>query len=452
MIILEHSTYDADSIAQNLGSAEYSYWFVRKAFRPLLERFGLVIPVLHPDREVDRIHRAAKAQGIASVFISFNPPHRTLVGLECPTVPVFAWEYDRIPDETWEKDPRNNWADVLSQVPAAITHSRSSVEAVRRSLGADYPIWSIPAPVKNRGVSEAAMAGGLREATEVDLGPCVAVDAGAIDLSLFRGARANSHGVRALGLLELAALGQGQGRTLNLDGVVYSSVFNPVDERKNWPDMLAGFVVAFRNTPDATLVLKTTHRDIVESALPILSELSLFGPFKCRVIVIHGLLPDTGYGQLIDATSFTVNASQGEGQCLPLMEFMAAGRPAVTPRHTGMLEYVSDDNAFVVASHLRPGFWPHDVRQAIRCMRHEISFADLVRRYRESYAVASFDPARYRRMALAAVRALDGFCADSVMTERMGQVMRYLMPQRKPIPTPEAQQDGPSAVIERAAE
>ena len=426
MIILEHSTYDGDSIGRNLGSAEYSYWFVRKAFRPLLERFGIVIPVSHPEREADRIYRAAKRYGIPCVLMSFNPPHRTVMGLECPTVPVFAWEFDRIPDEAWGNEPRNNWAAVLSQLPVAITHSQSSVAAVRNSLGPAYPVWSIPAPVKDGIFSNVASARGWRDPIFIELNAGVAIDAGGIDLSLFHFTRANTHGARALRLLEIAAIRPDRHQRLDLSGVIYSSVFNTADGRKNWTDMVSAFVVAFRDTPDATLILKTTHYDITESVLPILIDLAILGSFKCRVIIIHGLLSDDAYARLIEATSFTVNTSHGEGQCLPLMEFMAAGRPAVTPHHTAMLDYVSDENAFVVDTHLRLGFWPHDARQAKRCMRHEINFADLVRQYRASYSVAVHEPARYERMVQAASKALDAFCSDAVTTTRMAQVMRHL--------------------------
>jgi hypothetical protein len=91
-----------------------------------------------------------------------------------------------------------------------------------------------------------------------------------------------------------------------------------------------------------------------------------------------------------------------------------------------MLDYVTGENAFIVESHVRPAFWPHDMRQALRCLQYEVSYADLVRRYRESYAVAVGDPQRYTRMGAAARAALDAYCSDAVTTGRMAQVMRHL--------------------------
>ena len=37
MLILVHSPTNAHTLAHNLGRAEYSYYFVLKEFRPLLE-------------------------------------------------------------------------------------------------------------------------------------------------------------------------------------------------------------------------------------------------------------------------------------------------------------------------------------------------------------------------------------------------------------------------------
>ncbi len=428
MIILEHSTYGDKTIAASLGLPEYSYWFVRKAFAPILESLGVLVPVVAPEQDVDRIFRSAEARGQPCVYLSFSPPHLTLTGLACPTIPVFAWEYDTIPDETWNGEGSNDWREVLRQAPAAITHSRFSVHAVRKALGPDYPIWSIPAPVADRQSGLETTARGWRPSITLELSDALVFDSRAIDLSLFaHGAATQSE--RAMRMLQTAVRQGGRTqRRIELEGVVYTTVLNPVDGRKNWADMAAAFVYAFRDEPLATLVLKTTHRDMHEAVTPILQDLAKLGRFQCRILIVHGLLADPEYSRLMEATSYAVNTSHGEGQCLPLMEYMAAGRPAVAPRHTAMLEYVSSDNAFVVADHHRPSFWPHDMRQANRCLRHQIEFADLVRRYRESFAVARDQPERYAEMSKAAVVALGAFCGDRVVTERLAAVFGEVAP------------------------
>ncbi|MGC1303599.1 MAG: hypothetical protein WA840_14615 [Caulobacteraceae bacterium] len=426
MILLDHSTYDESTIGANLGAPEYSYWFVRKSFRRILQRFGVVVPVADPERDADPIFTSAQAHGMGCVLLAFNPPQYTPVDLACPVIPVFAWEFDTIPDESWNANPREDWRYVLTRTQAAITHSTSAVKAVRDSMGQDYPIWSIPAPVFHGKAQHLSTARGLQPPTELVLRGALGIDAGAIDLRLFGPQRPVSDGARALRLLRGVISDPSRTpQVLTLDGVVYTAVLNPGDGRKNWVDLVAGFIWAFRATPDATLVLKLTQSDMVENVQIVLGHLSKLGAFSCRVLVVHGLLDDEAYAGLVTATSFAVNTSNGEGQCLPLMEFMSAGRPAISPHHTAMLDYISPANAFTVASHTRPAFWPHDERQATRCLRHQISFADLVRQYRESYRVARDQPERYAQMSAAAVTALEAYCSDEVVITRLAEVLRY---------------------------
>jgi hypothetical protein len=246
MIILDYSLFDARAIADHLGAPDYSYWFVRKAFRPYFERFGIVVPITDPAREVDHIRATAAAHGESSVFFSFNPPHATTLGLNCPTVPVFAWEFDSLPNEPWQDDPRHDWTTVFRRVPAAITHSQFAVDVVRRALGETYPIWSIPAPVYQSNAARSISARGWQAPSELSI-TGLAIDAGAVDLTLFDVDRARTEGAKAIKALSARVRSRLE-RPLRftLSGVVYTAVLNPVDQRKNWNDLLAAFIWAFR--------------------------------------------------------------------------------------------------------------------------------------------------------------------------------------------------------------
>lgn len=101
MLIIIHSETNKSNIQQNLGRPEYSYYFVLKEFRPVLERLGQVIEVSHPDELVDRLYFDCLSRGEDCVFLSFSPPHRTPIHYACPTIPVFAWEFSTIPTESW---------------------------------------------------------------------------------------------------------------------------------------------------------------------------------------------------------------------------------------------------------------------------------------------------------------------------------------------------------------
>jgi hypothetical protein len=143
MIFILHSEVDERSIGSTLGKPEYSYFFVLDGFRKSLERLGTVVLVQNPAEDVDKIYDEEKD----CIFLSFGPPNHAPVGLRCPSLTVFAWEFSTIPYETWDEDPRNDWRYVLGQHGRAITLSSYSSKAVSDAMGDDFPVATIPVPV-----------------------------------------------------------------------------------------------------------------------------------------------------------------------------------------------------------------------------------------------------------------------------------------------------------------
>ena len=427
MQILDFANYDNNSIKERFGAPEYSYLFVRNAFRPVLSKFGPHIEIENPNAQADVFYEEARQRGDDCILLTFCPPNTTPLGQICPTLPVFAWEYDTLPYEAWTDDPRENWLYVLERTGMAITHCSFSTRAVRDAMGENFPVWTIPAPVFDRFARPDLKPVGWRSASSLAVGGGLVLSAGEIDLSLFAPHRAKTDGLRALRMLNAErASGLRGSQTVELEGVIYAAVFNPHDGRKNWEALVSGFVWAFRDTATATLVLKLTRFDLEAGILPVLQHLSTLGEFACKIWIIDGLLSDEAYAALIEATTFAVNTAYGEGQCLPLMEYMSAGKPAVAAAHSAMLDYLSPENTFVVKHEARPTNWPHDERLAMRCYHSSVSFVDLVAQYRESYRVARNEPGRYQRMSEAAVESLRAFCSEAVATERFAEVVRHV--------------------------
>ncbi len=401
MVILVYSETNTALIERNLGKSEYSYYFVLTAFLPVLQQLGRVITVTEPASEVDAIHRRAIQEGEDCIFFSFSPPHRTALGLVCPTVPVIAWEYDTIPIETWSGESHQDWRFALNKFGRAITLSTFSANAVRAAMGPDFPVAAIPAPVFDR-------LSPLREKSEKhpDVWRNLTIRGRVMDT---RAAAATSTKERA----STAPV------SLHLDGVIYAAVLNPHDFRKNYFDLLGGFCWALREAEDATLILKLSHHDAEVPMTQMMEYLARLRPFKCRVVLIDGYLTDEDYGNLLLATTYGVNTSQGEGQCIPLMEAMSLSKPAVAPRHTAMIDYLSNANAFLVASTLEPATWPQDPRGAYRTLSHRLDFESLLNAFTESYRVATEQPQRYRAMAEDAKKTLQQGSSNDVTLERM---------------------------------
>ncbi|MDX1732881.1 MAG: glycosyltransferase, partial [Halioglobus sp.] len=209
------------------------------------------------------------------------------------------------------------------------------------------------------------------------------------------------------------------GSELSLRGVVYTSVFNPEDGRKNWEDMVTAFCWAFRDQADATLVLKMSTQNVSTFLGTLKLLFSTLPPFKCRVVAVHGFLTDAQMQALARCSHYVVSTSLCEGQCLPLMEFMGQGVAAITPDHTAMRDYIRPDNAFVVASGSQPGFWPFDERKSLVTLRHRIDWMSLKTAFEDSHRLVREDRERYLQMCENSRRMMVEVAGLDVVREKL---------------------------------
>src|SRR5262249_12109020 len=125
---------------------------------------------------------------------------------------------------------------------------------------------------------------------------------------------------------------------LELSGVVYTTILNPCDKRKNWSDLLSGFLLALRDREDVQLVVKlvVSPDGEAEALAEVLAGYRDVGiSHRCRLAFVTAYLSDEQLVRLTEASSYYLNTSHAEGSCLPLQNFLAAGRPAVAPANTG---------------------------------------------------------------------------------------------------------------------
>lgn len=487
MKFLVYSEINASNIAASLGKPEYSYYFVLREFLPMLKRLGEVL-VMQSPAEVDEHYQRAHEAGEDCVFLSFSPPHKTTLGLRCPTIPVFAWEFDSIPTEVWFDEPEQDWRHGLSLCGRAIVHSELTATVVREAMGEDFPVLSIPAPVWDRFAALRVLPARAGKPVEVAIQSGVLMDTRYLSLEPYypapdvldrllaarRGEPVKAHAVATVPVstnqpvlpepvqspassLERVArislryliewyrlVWQDKlpafmtlardlppppdpwlpaAHRLHLDGVVFTAVFNPYDGRKNWMDMLTAFCTAFREVEDAVLVFKLTHleyRLAMESMLMCLGRLP---PFRCRIVLLHGYLNEADYHALLGATAYAVNASHGEGQCLPLMEYLSCGKPAIAPRNSAMLDYMDEQVGFVVNSWLDATTWPHDPRVAYRTCRHQLDWTSLVAAYTSAYQCFRDDPERYQQLSANARERMRIHCSHATATARMQKIL-----------------------------
>lgn len=488
MKILVYSAMNAESVQQNFGAPEYSYFFVLREFMPLLQQLGDVQTVEDPAVQVDPLYRAAKERGQSCVFLSFSPPHLTTLGLACPTIPVFAWEFSSMPNETWWEDqPEQNWAWCLQRCAGAIVHSQQAADVVRKMMGNSFPVRAIPAPLWDRmeptRTQSLQLNGNPITSIEVahgtifdthdpelerwlptreELTRALAEARRQIPIDDNKGYRRNPGSLTRITQNYLVTwyqqvlaprisepmrsrLDKWAARTdpwqlgrrqLHLNGVVFTSLFNPHDGRKNWLDMLTAFCTEFQNEPEATLVFKLGHRRYEEALEQFLMVLPRLPTFRCRVVLLNGFLSDEAYQELLQGSHFAVNASFGEGQCLPLMEYLSSGKPAVAPCHSALTDYIDEDIAFVVDSWADATTWPHDPRVAYRTLRQQIDWPSLCKAFRNAFECYREHPERYQQMSQTAIKRMQDHCSISVASGHLETLLQQLLEKQPRMTTP----------------
>lgn len=436
----------------------------------MLERIGTVIQIQGLE-EVDALHADFLAQGEQVVHLSVSPPHQTPLNISCPTVCLFAWEFDSLPTLAWDADQHNDWRYVFSKIQGAICTSCETAQLVSAAAQDGFPVISLPAPIWDRyahlGSNEGwpallvarsfefsgividspllgLSADGLVRKPESDMAeiqqplsdapvvssPVLAMNlksAWQLSCALASGwwreirhidkaiapASATQVDAEALQATMVSQEIVYEPQHISVRGVVYCTVLNPADGRKNWVDIVTAFCWAFKRTEDATLIIKMTHHDLEYYRIVLITLLSRLAPFKCRVLVLHGFLEDVQYQALIDVSTYYVNASTGEGLCLPLMEFLASGKPAIAPAHTAMADYLNSQLAFVLRTSLEPACWPHDPTGMLFTHKHRLDWQSLMEAFRDSYDVALSKPNHYQCMSRAAYSHMRDFASIS---------------------------------------
>lgn len=392
--------------ASNFGRPEYSYAFVRQAFARVLAKLGTVHDVADA-ATADRLLGEIEGRGESASLFCFAPPHRALRGTRCPVVPVVAWEFPTIPVRSTADDPYDDWRLGLRQCGRAIALSQFAADALRGALGVAFPVAAIPTPSWDR-FSPLYRPGATPTPQTIR-----------VDGFVYDSRRRDYAAAATIPFPPDPTEFDAFEDAVDLDGVVFTSIFSPHDNRKNWKELLIAFIDGVRDRADATIVLKMITTDPAVWWWRVHDALNGMAPFACRVVVLHGFLADADFEALIAATHWIVNASSAEGLCMPLIEYMSAGKPAIAPRHTAMMDYVTPENALVVDSSEEPCGFPHEEGGEWSTTRHRIALDALAGAVANGYRIARDLPDDYARRAAAAHDTMRDFCSEAIVAAQL---------------------------------
>jgi glycosyltransferase involved in cell wall biosynthesis len=172
------------------------------------------------------------------------------------------------------------------------------------------------------------------------------------------------------------------------------------------------------------------------------------------VVLLPDFLSEAEMFELARASTYYLTTTRAEGNCLPLMNYLAAGRPGISPAHTAIGDYFNSRVGFVVESHPEPAAWPQDSRLRWRTTWHRLVWPSLVEQIRRSYQVAKHDRAAYQVMAAAGREKMRQWAHPDAVWRSLESAMQVLRadgePARNP-PIPYVMPAGPVASPEIAS-
>ncbi len=446
---------------RNLATLGYSYDFVARAFTPLLQKWGSLIQVPSPHRNLESEVRRARRRDLQPVHVSFRALQHACLTESAPNVVIPAWEFPDVPDHEFDGDPRNDWVQGANQCSLVIVGGPFTANALRKAGVRtpirivqvptptecfDVPLWNpnrrtlldCPAYVLPQpgpaypdiiGCRQPARVAGPPAAPGAKLGfrnlardlyksylrPCMPAR---LDWSLTAAHKAWS----------IPAPSYRKSPQVELSGVVYTSIFTPADGRKNWQDLLTGFLLALRDQEDATLVMKLIAKDAAAPNLVLDYYRRLALHHRCRVVVITDFLTHEQMLALTRASTYYITTTRAEGNCLPLMDYLAAGRPCVSPCHTAIGDYVSNHMGYLVESHPEPAAWPQDRQLRCRTSWHRLVWPSLVDQIRASYRAAKQNRAAYEAKAASAREKMREWASVEKVWPRLRSALNLVAP------------------------
>tara|TARA_R110002020_G_scaffold96911_3_gene231534 strand:+ start:161 stop:1276 length:1116 start_codon:yes stop_codon:yes gene_type:complete len=132
-------------------------------------------------------------------------------------------------------------------------------------------------------------------------------------------------------------------------------------ERKNIPSVISAFHAEFSPQENVELLIKTNRSGVDgHQLLNLVTEKANNAKARLRMYpnietyknnyIITDKMQEEHLLALFKRADCFVMASHGESWCMPAAECMALGTPCIVTSHTGMTEFVNDENGWVVDS------------------------------------------------------------------------------------------------------
>ena len=347
---IAYSSEGTRQIANQLGSAHYSYRFIEDAMIKLLKRAGYkTIAINNPEYfKGTKAYASLLGADVKNVVhLCFRSSENIRILHGAKNICNFAWEFEVMKHSNllYESILLNqvHMLNLMDEIWVGCEFTRD----VLQKYGLKNT-FVIPAPIVDDRIPE--------RMTSAEAVTCLR-DIPCLPLSLKAGASRdwNADWIfdKIVPLSETAAL---QVLTSAKRQHLFITILNPGDLRKNLINLIEGFQIA-NSASEAPSFL------IVKLAVNSKGDFRSNGLFdhlvqltgNCaayndpNVIIILDYITNSQIDALLSMSNYYLCASHCEGYNRPLLQSMAVGTVPVTTYNTAMLDYISTENAIVIA-------------------------------------------------------------------------------------------------------
>jgi len=341
-----------------LGVAHYSYGSVCQKFLDVFEHAKLPAQELTmPEIYASPKHVFPSRPSGTPLHITFKPYEEIRLLRGAANVAHVAWEFDKLPrlDDLPHNHPRranvlNDYVHVLRMVDE-VWVGCAYTKRIFEAHGLNN-VHVMPAPIANCGTGRTLprppnlafqRIGSLR-LTQANVG--MYVERG--DPSM----------------LDTGTLLHAEECSVN-GGLVFLSILNPGDPRKNAAALILGFQeFLHRSKRNDILIIKlvldgtkgSLRRALSDQLPKYFDDTGVpFSFVDCpNILLVRDHLPAEELAMLYRAADFYVCTSGAEGQGLPVQEAMAAGLVPISTRETAMEDYIDEKNSVVMQAETAP--------------------------------------------------------------------------------------------------
>jgi hypothetical protein len=143
-------------------------------------------------------------------------------------------------------------------------------------------------------------------------------------------------------------------KTRPLNGIIYTSILDPSDEKYNSIDLISAFCTALQDVSAANLVIMVPPDTDINPLGELARLISAQLPMECRLIILKGELNPHNRHFIQTISSYYIATPCYESSSGTLLDFAAKGIPVIAPSHTAILDCQDSKASLIVECSKEP--------------------------------------------------------------------------------------------------